>query len=537
MRQVLGEQILSRIAKIAGIVVLIFSSGAFFLWLLGTPELHHSLCSLLKPSTALCFTLASSALLLLQTASPSERPVTKRAAYFLALFVSTVGVLSMLHQIYGWDVSVDKLIMSNIPGGEARHYPGRMSAVAGFCMFLLGISVLLVDSPSLKRRAHLSFLVLTPVLLISLVAFVGFLYDASPIFRLSFVTLTWPAAINFVILSFCVLALRPSRGPVYYLNSPRPAGILTRRVLPAILLFPVLLGWLVLKGIYSGTLYLELGVALLVVGIVILLCSVLGLNSGSLERIEAERDALFERLEEAIRSRDEFLSVASHELKTPLTSLKLQAQLRKRILSQGNVLFFSPEHLSKMLAGDERQLEAINRLIDDMLDVARIQAGKLSMHPELVDLNEICKEVVERLSNEASSKGYSITLHESPPVLGNWDRFRIEQVVSNLVSNALKYGKQKPIEISLRHSDGVARLCVHDQGEGIAAENQRRIFQRFERAVNGTAVSGLGLGLYIVKQIVEAHHGQIHVESEVGKGSNFVVELPLMPAPDLEVHA
>ncbi|RYZ63237.1 MAG: HAMP domain-containing histidine kinase, partial [Proteobacteria bacterium] len=229
-----------------------------------------------------------------------------------------------------------------------------------------------------------------------------------------------------------------------------------------------------------------------------------------------------------IRARDEFLSVASHELKTPLTALKLQLQMRLRSLSQGKSEPFALEKLTPLFENDARQINRITRLIDDMLDISRISSGRLTITPEIFDLNELVKEVVDRNRVHLQAYGSDIQFQGGGEVTGYWDRFRIEQVVTNLLTNAVKYGNHLPVIIRVfKTTDERAELVVRDQGIGIAPADQNRIFNRFERAVSPNEVSGLGLGLYISKQIVEDHGGEILVQSEVGRGSEFRVRLNL----------
>ncbi len=243
------------------------------------------------------------------------------------------------------------------------------------------------------------------------------------------------------------------------------------------------------------------------------------LQKKELKKIQGE-------LELAVAIRDEFMSIASHELKTPLTSLKLETQVRKRNLRKGDPLAFTMERLTKMFDADEKQLNQITHLIDDMLDITRISSGKLVLNLESFDLCELARDLVERSSEQLGAAGCPIKIDVCQSVVGHWDRFRIEQVVMNLLTNAMRYGRDKPILVQVNESKIGAQIVVRDQGMGIAKENHERIFQRFERAVSGSEISGLGLGLYIVRQILEAHHGSIRVESTLGQGSTFIVELP-----------
>jgi signal transduction histidine kinase len=233
-------------------------------------------------------------------------------------------------------------------------------------------------------------------------------------------------------------------------------------------------------------------------------------------------------LEQAVRMRDEFMSIASHELKTPLTSLLLQTQLKKRQVQKGDSSAFTPEKLMKIFYDEEKQLIKITHLIDDMLDVSRINSGKLSMTLERFDLCDLVRELIERYSELFLAVGCTVESEFCESALGCWDRFRIEQVVTNILTNAMRYGAGKPILVQVKFSLNKARIIVCDQGRGIAKENQERIFQKFERVLVGNEISGLGIGLYITQQILGAHHGFIRVKSELGQGATFIVELPAL---------
>jgi PAS domain S-box-containing protein len=231
-----------------------------------------------------------------------------------------------------------------------------------------------------------------------------------------------------------------------------------------------------------------------------------------------------EALRKAIVLRDDFLSVASHELRTPLTSLKLEvanlARIARRESSDG-----APRVIAKVEKIDS-QAARLHRLIDELLDVSRIAAGRLELHMEQVDIAQVVNEVGARFSEEAVRVGCTLTVRAPVPVVGHWDRSRLDQVVTNLVSNAIKYGDCKPIDVDLGADDHRAMLVIRDRGVGIAPHDHERIFGRFERAASSRNYGGIGLGLWIVKQIIDALGGTVTVESTQGSGSTFTVELP-----------
>ena len=258
---------------------------------------------------------------------------------------------------------------------------------------------------------------------------------------------------------------------------------------------------------------------------------------GAQAAISLENALLYQRSQEAIRTRDEFLSVASHELRAPLTSLRLQTNVLERLLDRAprapGGTGADPAQWRKAIELFDRQTRRLGQLVDQLLDVSRIRVGRFVLAPEPTDLSELVTDCAGRYREEIDRAGCTLVVDAEPGVVAVADRSRAEQVVVNLLTNAIKYGPGKPIEISLRRDDGVARLHVRDHGIGMRREDQQRVFQRFERAVSARQFGGLGLGLYIARRIVDAHGGQIHVESEPGEGATFTVELPLggPPAP------
>jgi signal transduction histidine kinase len=226
----------------------------------------------------------------------------------------------------------------------------------------------------------------------------------------------------------------------------------------------------------------------------------------------------------ARRARDDFLSVASHELKTPLTTLKLQIELVTRAVSQ--LAGATQSLLQPKMDMFKRQFDRLERLVNELLDISRLRSGTLNLTIERLDLVSLTKEILERLTSQLLAAGCTPTLRAQGPVIGHWDRMRLEQVMSNLLSNAMKYGAGRPVEVVVEADDGVARLHVIDQGIGIAPEHQARIFDRFERAAPARSFGGLGLGLWIVSRVVRALGGTVRVRSAPGAGSEFIVELP-----------
>jgi two-component system, OmpR family, sensor kinase len=243
---------------------------------------------------------------------------------------------------------------------------------------------------------------------------------------------------------------------------------------------------------------------------------------GSLRQREIEHE-LVAQVRRALDARDEFISIASHELLTPITSIKLQLELAERYGGRDPL-----EALGKITRMGKVQVARLTELINDLLDVTRIQSGKMKFKPEAVDLSQLAREVTERHRPSLEKSGQSLELlTPSQPVVAEADPFRLSQAMDNLVSNAIKYGNGKPIRFFVEKTDTHATVKVQDHGIGIPKEKHAAIFARFERVADTESVGGLGLGLYITKQVVDAHHGRIQVESAPAAGSTFTIELPL----------
>ncbi|MES2803193.1 MAG: PAS domain-containing sensor histidine kinase [Bdellovibrionota bacterium] len=234
-------------------------------------------------------------------------------------------------------------------------------------------------------------------------------------------------------------------------------------------------------------------------------------------RIEAEK---------MIQQRDDFISIAAHELRTPLTSISLQNQLIAKFLP---TLIGTPnvEKLMSLTQNCQAQIERLTKLVENLLDVTRATTGRLVLDKTEVNLSELIQRISKGLEVELNKTKCKLELQLDPLVKGMWDAARLEQVLVNLLSNAMKFGKGQPIVISAKAEGAFAVLRVQDHGIGISNEDQVRLFNRFERAVSITSFGGLGLGLYISRQLVTAHGGTIRVQSELGTGTTFIVELPL----------
>lgn len=246
------------------------------------------------------------------------------------------------------------------------------------------------------------------------------------------------------------------------------------------------------------------------------------------EREAAERER---RLQEAVEVRDQFLTIASHELRTPLTALELQVGSLQRLARSSPEAPVSDERILSKLELTLRQVERLTVLIDGIVDVGRMASGRVELHPEPLELGALVRGVVARAESAIRRSGSEVVLAAGAPVVGSWDRARLETAVSSLVSNAVKFGEGKPVDVVVESAGARASVTVRDRGIGISSEDQQRIFERFERAVSVRHYGGFGVGLWLARQAVEAHGGEIHVRSEHGAGSEFRIELPLQAPP------
>lgn len=244
--------------------------------------------------------------------------------------------------------------------------------------------------------------------------------------------------------------------------------------------------------------------------------------------VSLENARLLSEALDAVRTRDDFMSIAAHELRTPLTSLLLHLQLVAQAFAAERI---DANAVRRGVAIAERQVRRLTSLVDSLLDVTRLATHTLQLNLEEVDLRQLVDGVTATFAAELRRTGCELFVRIPDGISARWDPARVEQVLTNLLSNAMKFGAGRPIEVTAEASDSVVRISVRDHGVGIAKADQARIFDRFERAVTSRHFGGLGLGLYISNQIVRALRGSLLVESEPGQGARFTVELPRDGAP------
>jgi len=250
------------------------------------------------------------------------------------------------------------------------------------------------------------------------------------------------------------------------------------------------------------------------------------LAAAIMERDRARRLAL-----EALQARDDFVSIAAHELRTPLSGLLLQLGTMRRRLEKATSGADAPTP-AQQIARAETQAERLAQLVNTLLDLSRVESGQLHVQPEIMDLADLVRDVVDRSSEQARRAGCDLHVETDGPVQGAWDRLRLEQVLTNLLSNAFRHAPGTRVDVTLTARPDAVSLEVRDRGEGVATEQIEAMFGRYKRGDAARERGGLGLGLYISRLVVEAHGGRLRAHGEVGVGCTFTMDLPRSPLKD-----
>lgn len=235
---------------------------------------------------------------------------------------------------------------------------------------------------------------------------------------------------------------------------------------------------------------------------------------------------LFEKLQNAIEVRDEFIKLASHELKTPLTTIKLQLQSLRRLMLRRSESIDSTDRFQKGMLVFERKIDRLSTIIDNLIDVYQANSGNLTLNYTQFNLSEVIQDIVLRFQPEIEKSGSAVELEIEPNLNGFWDKIHLEQAITNLFSNAIKFGKGKPISLQAKTDGNQIQIKLQDHGMGISKDYHPRMFERFARGVSVDSYAGLGLGLYVAFQITRAHGGNIQVESTPEEGTLFTLRIP-----------
>jgi signal transduction histidine kinase len=533
-----GFRVFIRISRAAA--VLSFALGVSILlgWILKIPALASTFAGtghMMKTNVSICFVSCGISLFLSvkENCTTMQKWVTKASSMVACL----IAILTLLEYLLGRNLGIDEFFFKDTSG--YYFYPNRMGPSAALTFLLNGIALLSLNIETKNGRRPAQFLSLLGMFF-PLHSLIAHAYGVPTKGYEGFIRfLVTPLAISssavWLLLSIGILFARSDRGIMRVLTRDRETARTSLQLLLASLIVPTVVGLGAFWAVQNWNLPPRIDYSLLSVACTTIFTIVVWRSAIQTHRIHEERDGLFAAAKEAIIAakqatelRDNFLSVASHELKTPLTSLRLQVDSLQRSVAKFGFQNMEPERIDKALRVSSRQIESLSNLIDELLDVSRIANGKLQLHFQKVNLGKLAKDVFELFGEQLGEVRQSSEI-SAEDVEGDWDYYRIQQVILNLLSNARKYGEGRPIELHVRRKEGVAELQVRDRGAGISPDLQARIFDRFERgaAEGSSSISGLGLGLYITKEIVNAHGGSIRVESQIGHGAVFTVELPI----------
>jgi hemerythrin-like metal-binding protein len=497
-------------------------------------------------SVLLLGTALGSAARFLDGSVPSPR--TARTASVLVLAIAGASLLAYTAH---WTVGPEHLLP--FPGVRqvGTPYPGRMSPQSATALVFLSIGLLAVLTR--PARLRLAQVLGAGAATLAMIAFAGHIHGTVVFFGMTNAPgVAVPTAIALLALAAGLVALDREHGVRAMLDRPGPTGRYARWLAFAAVAIPFGVALVLRGGELLGWYNADFRSAAYVALTVLLLCGVAWVAARSLFRMEkereqlaaersaravaealarnleaqvAERQRLLAEVRDALRVRDQFLSLAAHELRTPLTSLKLQTQSLSLGLAKGRA---DPERVGTSLERIGRQVKRLEQLVSNLLDVSRIAEGRLRIAPEEVELEALTRSIADRFTERFRTAGSALEL-ETAPVTGRWDPGALDHVLSNLLDNAAKYGGGRPVHVRVEAAGAGARITVRDAGIGIPAEHRGRIFDRFQRAPGSQPYGGLGLGLWIARQLVEAMAGRIWVTSSPGQGSTFVVELPLEP--------
>ncbi|MEO8184588.1 MAG: ATP-binding protein [Deltaproteobacteria bacterium] len=539
---------LRRASVVCGAAGAIVGAGALLGWITHNELLKGAFVAgiTMKTNAALCVTLAGVLVALLGLGDRRERQLPAWLRRASALLVVGIALATLAEHLFGIDLGIDELLFREPAGAVATSSPNRMGPVGALCLLLLGLGYLLVDVRVRRERAPFQYLALA-VALIASVPLLGYLFEARSLFGIDrYTVIALPTAAALWLLAVGLLLARPEVGWMRRLIAEDSGALLLRRLLPAAVVVPVLLMWVLLWGQELGLYDQVVGRALVVIGFIVVFTAVVW-RTGDVVFWQATEAARAERvlhqqlvqsldaLADADRRKTEFLAVLAHELRNPLAPVRNAVHLLRA--RDG-----TDSQAARTYALVERQIAHLARLIDDLMDVSRISQDKLELRTACVRLSELVASALDasRYLIEAQRHRVSIALPEQE-VQVEGDAARLVQVFTNLLTNAARYtppGGQITLSAQLEPAPGPDRVAskrqqlvvsVRDNGVGIDAEQLHRVFDMFYQAAHegGPGRQGLGIGLALVRKLVELHGGSVNAASAgPGQGSTFTVRFP-----------
>ncbi|HEY9467375.1 MAG TPA: HAMP domain-containing sensor histidine kinase, partial [Vicinamibacterales bacterium] len=479
----------------------------------------------IQPNAAIAVIAAALALLLLSIGFTT-------AVRALGVLVCAIGATVLFQYITRIDLGIDSLFLFNRTWGESGVLvPGRMGPPGAVSWTMIGLAIVLAtirSRPWPRTAAPIFALVGTVIAVLSLV---GYLYGASALYTVPSVTAIALQTSTFIIAtSLGVVLSIPEHAPLRLLLDETAAGALTRRVFPAVIIVPIVLGMFRVWGEESGFYDLQFGTAIRSVAEIILMSALLWWAANTIGRQARARqlaeDQLLESLRDADRRKNKFLATLAHELRNPLAPVRNAVALLKSRTQPDPLV----DRVSEVI---ERQVALMARLMDDLLDIGRITNDRMELRRERVDLVaivrnavEMCQPLIQRSSHEVS------IMAPQPSIVVEADPARLGQVFGNLVNNACRYmAPRGQLWVTIERSNGEAVVTITDTGMGIPPEQLSNIFEMFSQVDRANRIhGGLGIGLHLVKRLIEMHGGHVSAHSEgSGLGSRFTIRLPALP--------
>jgi signal transduction histidine kinase/ActR/RegA family two-component response regulator len=503
------------------------ASGAAVLlgWLLDVPGLTSLYLPgpTIKTNAAICLTCAALANVVLIARGRERR--WRWTGCALAVVPAAVGALTLSEHLVGWDLGIDQLISTEPVGAVATMSPNRMGPPASTAHVLLGTAMLLGASRSRRARA-LCHLLAFLAGVIALLPLMGYAYGLSELYAVArFTGIALVTAVALLMLSMAVQAGRPDVGLAALTCRQDEVGVFARRLLPAAVVLPFGLGWLLARAMGGGLVDAAFAISAMALVLIVLLAGVIWRTGTqlvlSLDARTATERALGESertLREADQQKTEFLATLSHELRNPLAPIRFAVEL----------LNGPPDAAARARQTLQRQVQHLTRLIDDLLDLTRITRNKLNLHVRPSPLQSLVGDAADAVASDVERTGHELVVDvPTQPVWLQVDPDRVVQMLVNLLTNAIRYSEPRgKIVIGSSVDDADVTLFVRDRGHGIEAADLQRVFERFVQ-VGTSRHGGLGIGLALVKALAELHGGSVEARSDgPGHGSEFRLRLP-----------